>query len=136
MLPFYEGKYEPRQKKIDFASAREILMEDDEKMVVKRRFERINNMMECNFYIKNEVISENKEIFIYGFKHNKTDKVDNFILFGCELGVLFGNDKLFNFWSKKLINKEIEKRDFKIVRLAFMTLVKRNSVFENQGICL
>ena len=119
MLPFYEGKYEPRQKNIDFESAREILMEDDGKLVVERRFERINNMMECKSYIKNEVISENKEIFIYGFKHNKTDKVDNFILFGCELGVLFGNDKLFNFWSKKLIKKRDRKERFQNKRIVF-----------------
>ena len=27
---------------------------------------------------------------------------------------LYENDKLFNFWSNKFINNEIEKRDFQI----------------------
>ena len=100
MLPHYEGVYEPKQNNIDLESAREILMKEDFKMVVKRRFERINNMMECKSYIKKEDISENKEMFIYGFKHVKTDKIDNYILIGCESDELFENDKLFNFWSK------------------------------------
>ena len=41
MLPHYESKYKPKQNIIDFESAREILMEEEYKMVVKRRFERI-----------------------------------------------------------------------------------------------
>ena len=55
-------------------------MKEIYKMIVKRRFERTNIMMECKSYIKNENISENKETFIYGFKHVKTDKTDNYIL--------------------------------------------------------
>ena len=50
-------------------------MEVDYKMVVKRCFEKIYKMMECKLYIKNEDIPENKETFIYGFKHVKTDKI-------------------------------------------------------------
>ena len=69
MFPCYEGKYEPKQNNIDFESARETLMKEDYEMVVKRRFERIYNMMECKSYRINEDISENKEIFVYGFKH-------------------------------------------------------------------
>ena len=80
-------------------------------MVVNRRFERINNMMECKSCIKKEDIPENKEIFIHGFKHVKTDKIDNFILIGCESDELYENDKLFNFWSNNSVNKETEKRD-------------------------
>ena len=77
MLPYYVGKYEHTQKNIDFESAKEILMKEDYKMVEKRRFERIYNAMETMTYTKNEDISENKEIFIYGFKHVKTDKINN-----------------------------------------------------------
>ena len=91
-------------------------------------------MMESKSYNKNEDISENKEIFVYGFKYVKTDKVDNYILIGCESDVLYENDKLFNFWSNKFINKEIEKRYFNITGWPFMTLVKRNNFFKTQGI--
>ena len=59
-------------------------MKKDDKMVVIRRFERINIMMECKSYVKNEDISENKEIFVYGFKHIKTDKIDKYIIIGYE----------------------------------------------------
>ena len=45
--------------------------------------------MECKSYMKNEDNPENKQIFIYGFKHNKTDKVDNYILFGCKSDELY-----------------------------------------------
>ena len=134
MLPHYVGKYEPKKNNIDFESAKEILMKEDYKMVEKRRFERINDIMEYKSYIKYEDIPENKEIFIYGFKHVKTDKIDNYILIGCESDELFENDKLFNFWSNKFINTEIEKRDFQITGWPFMTLVRRNNFFKIQGI--
>ena len=111
------------------------LMKEDDRMIVKRRFERIKNMMESKLYIKNEDISENKEILVYGFKYVNTDKVDNYILIGCESDELFENDKLFNFWSNKIINKEIESRNFKLTGWPFMTLVKRNNFFKIQGIC-
>ena len=114
MLPCYEGKYVPRQNSIDFEPARKNLVKEDDKMVVRRRFERTNIMIACKSYIKFEDIPENKGIFVYGFQHIKTDKIDNHILFGCELDVLYENSKLCNFWSNKFINKEIEKRDFKI----------------------
>ena len=41
MLLYYEGKYEPKQNNTVFESAREILVKEDHKTVVKRRFERI-----------------------------------------------------------------------------------------------
>ena len=85
----YESKYEPRQKNIDFESAKESLMKKDDKMVVKRRLERINNIMECKSYNKYEDIPENKKNFFYGFRHNKTDKIDNSILIGCESDILY-----------------------------------------------
>ena len=134
MLPHYVGKYEPKQNIINFESAKEILMKEDYKMIEKRRFERIYNALETMTYTKYEDIPENKEIFIYGFKHVKTDKIDNFILIGCESDELFENDKLFNFWSNKFINNEIEKRDFQITGWPFMTLVRRNNFFKIQGI--
>ena len=97
MLPHYEGVYEPKQNNIDFETAKNILMEEDNKMIKQRRFERIYNMMlDFKTYIKYEDIPENKEIFIYSFKHVKTDKVDNYILIASESDELFENDKLFN----------------------------------------
>ena len=104
-------------------------MKEDDKMVVKKRFERIYNMMEVKSHTKYEEIPANKEIFVYGFKHNKTEKVDSFILIGCESEELCENHKLFNFWSNKFINKEIEMRNFKLTGWFSMTLVKRNSFF-------
>ena len=80
--------------------------------------------MKCKLYIKNEDISENKEIFIYGFKHAKLDKVDKYILIECESNELYENNKLFNFLSNKFISEEIQKRKFKITGWLFMNLVK------------
>ena len=77
-----------------------------------------------------------KEIFVYGFKHIKTDKIDNYILVGGESAELKENNKLFNFWSNKIINKEIELRFFKTSGWSFMTSVKRNNFFKIQVICL
>ena len=88
MLPHYESKYEPKQKTIDFESARKILIKEDVEMVEKRRIERINDMITCKSYNKYENITENEEIFIYGFKHVKTDEIDNYVLIGCESDVL------------------------------------------------
>ena len=64
MLPHCDGIYEPEQNIIDFESARETSMKEDYKMVVKTRFERIYNKMECKSYMKNEDIPENKEIIV------------------------------------------------------------------------
>ena len=97
MLPNYESVYEPKQNNIVFESAREVLMKEVYKMVVKRRFERINNLMECKSYIKNEDTSENKEIFVYGFNCVKTDKIDKYILIGCASDELYEKDNPFNF---------------------------------------
>ena len=134
MLPYYEGIYEAKQNNFDFESAKEILMEEDYEMVEKRRFERINDMKNYKSYNKYEDIPENKEIFVYGFKYVKTEKIDNYIFIGCESDELLQNDKLFIFWSNKFINNEIEKRDFQITGWPFMTLVKRNNFFKIQGI--
>ena len=111
-LHHYEGKYEPRQNNVDFESAREIVINEGYKMFVKTRIEWIYNLMERKSYIKNEDIPQNKE-FIYAFKHVKTDEVDNKILIGCESDELYENNKLFNFWSNKVLNKEIELKNSK-----------------------
>ena len=37
---------------------------------------------------------------------------------------------------KKIINKEIENRNFKLTGWPFMTLVKRNNFFKIQGITI
>ena len=135
MLPHYVGKYEHEQNNINFDSAKDILMKED-KMVVKRRFERIYNMMlDFKSYIKYEDLPENKEIFIYSFKPVQTNKVENYILIASESDELHEN-KLFNIWSNKLINKEIENRNFKLTGWLFMTLVKRNNFFKIQGITI
>ena len=84
MLPHYEGEYKPKQNIFGFVSAREILTKEEYKMGVKRRFERIYNKTECKSYIKNEDNAENKEIFVYGFKYVQTEKIDNYIIIGCE----------------------------------------------------
>ena len=34
--------------------------------------------------MKNEVFPENKDIFVYGVKHNETDKIDKYITIGCQ----------------------------------------------------
>ena len=103
MLPQYVGEYEPRRINIDFESTKESLMAADNKMLVQRRSERIFNVaMDCKSYTKNEDISENKDIFVHGFKHVKTDEVDKNIIIGCESDVLYKNDKLINFWSNSL----------------------------------
>ena len=47
MLPYYESKYETKKNNIDFETAKEISMKEDYKMVEKRRFERINDMITC-----------------------------------------------------------------------------------------
>ena len=136
ILPHYEVVHEPKQNNIDFESDKDFLMKEDNKMVGKRRFERIYNAIESVTYKNYEDIPENKVIFNYGFKHVKTDKIDNYILIGCDFDELFENDKLFNFWCNKLINKEIEQRYFQITGWPFITLVKRNNFFKIQGICM
>ena len=134
MLSYHEDEYKPKEIKIDFQSARVVLMKEDYKTIVKRRFERIHNMMECKLYMKNEDIPENKEIFDYGFKHIKTDKIDIYILFGCHSDEIFENEKLFNFWTIKFIIREMELRVFKITGWPFMTFGKRNKFFKIQSI--
>ena len=37
------------------------------------------NIIECKSYMKNEDIPGNKEIFVYGVKHNETGTIDKYI---------------------------------------------------------
>ena len=62
--------------------------------------------------MKQEDVPENKEKFVYGFKQIIADKIDNYILIGCESEEIYEIDKLFNFWSVRFINEEIEKNDY------------------------
>ena len=101
MLPYYIGEYKSKQNEIDFESAGEVLMKKDDKMVVKGRFEGIFNMLDVKSYTKSEESPRYKEIFNYGFKHIKTDKVDTYILIGCESVELDEGDKLISFWSNE-----------------------------------
>ena len=79
-LPHYKGVYEPRHINIDFESAKEILMKEDNKMIVKRRFERIYNMMmDFKSYIKYEDIPKTKKyLFILS---NLLKRIKSIIIF-------------------------------------------------------
>ena len=79
--------------------------------------------------MKHEDVPDNKEIFVSGFKHSKTDKVDICMIIRCESDELYESDKLFNFWSRKISNEEIEKRGSKITGWCFVTIVKGNNFF-------
>ena len=103
-------------------------------MVEKRRFERIYIAIEGMTYTKYDDIPENQEIIVYGFEHVETDKVDKFILVGCSTDEFYENDKLFNFWSNKVMDKEIEKRKFKTTGWYFMTLVERKNFFKPRAL--
>ena len=98
-------------------------------MVEKRRFERIYDAIENMTYTKCEDIPENKETFNYGFKHIKTDKIDNYLIIGCEPDELSEKGKLINVWSNKFKNEEIQKK-FRKTGWPFLTLVRRNNFFK------
>ena len=133
-IPYYEGEHQPKQNNMVFETAREILMNEGFEMLVKRRFGRVYIMMECKSYMKKEDVPENKENFIHGFEHIKTDKIDIYTSIGCKSDERYENDKLFKFWSKKSIYEKIEMRMFKITGWSFLTLVKRNNFFKSQSI--
>ena len=133
MLPWYVGEYKTKTSTINYEAAKEVLSIAEKLMIEKRPFERINIMIACISYIKNEVVPGNKEIFVYGFKNIKTDKIENHILIGCKSEVFLENIEVFNFWSNKFINEKIQKRNIKITGWCFMTLVKRNNFFKIQG---
>ena len=104
-------------------------------MIENRRFERINDMIAYKSYMKHEDMSENEVIFAYGFQHIKTDKIDKYILIGFDLDEIHEKDRVFNFSSEKIINEEIEMRDFKITERPFLVLVKNNNASKIQSVC-
>ena len=57
-------------------------------MIEIRHSEKINKMIACKSYMKHEDVPENKEIFVYRFKSNKTDVIGKYILKGFESGEL------------------------------------------------
>ena len=124
MLPWYVGEDKPKTLKINFKAAKEVLVTAEEPTIENKRFERINTMMACKSYIKNKDFPENKKIFITGFKHIKTDE---YIPIGCDSEEIYENEKRIHFWSDKLLNEEIEKRDFIVTRWLFLNSVKRNN---------
>ena len=63
MLPYYEGEYEFRQNIIDFESAKEILMKEDDRMVLKRRFQRIYNAIERRLTRNTKMFLKTKRFF-------------------------------------------------------------------------
>ena len=79
MLPYFEGKHEYRKNNFDFESAKEVLMSFQKPMIENRRFERINDIIAFKSYIKYGDIPENREVSVYGFKHIKTDEIDNYL---------------------------------------------------------
>ena len=119
---YYSGECEPEQNINHSEIARETLMKEDDKMVPKRRFEWIYNIMECKTYMKNEVIPEKKEIIVYGNKHIKTDKTDSFVLIGSQLDEIYENDKLFNFWSIKFYKWRDREMGFQDNKMVFYNL--------------
>ena len=65
MLLWYVGFYTPRKIVINSETAKEHLLKQNGKMVVKGRFERMYVTMECKSYMINEDNAENKGIFVY-----------------------------------------------------------------------
>ena len=120
----YVGENKPKTSIISFEAAKEVLLTAEKPTIESRRFERIKNMIACKSYNKNLEIPGNKEIFFYGFKHIKTDKVGNYIIIRCESEELYENLKLISFWSNKFIKKD-RKQKFNITGWSFMTLVKK-----------
>ena len=47
------------------------------------------------------------------------NKVENYLLIGCESDELYENSGIINLWSNKFINKEIEKTNFEISGWSF-----------------
>ena len=73
-----QKKTNSRQSNIDFESAREVLMEEDYKMVAERRFEGIYNSMECKSYIKRKIILKTKRYFL--LDSNMLEQIQSIII--------------------------------------------------------
>ena len=79
-------------------AAKVVLLTVEIPLIENRRFDRINFLIACKFYMKHEIVPENKKVFVHGFKHVKTDKFDIYILTGSESDELNENKNLFNFF--------------------------------------
>ena len=132
MLPRYVGDYTSRTAVINFQTANEFLLDAEKRMIDKRRFRRKNSMTECKSYMKHEDAPEKKELFVYGFKHTKTDKIDNYTLIGSESDDLNKNIELISFWSSEFANKEMEIRIFGVPVWLFLSLVKKTIFLESR----
>ena len=82
MLPWHVGEYKPKTSNINFEAQKKVLLTAEEPVIENKRSERINNLIACKWYIENADLLENNQIFFYGFKHIKTEKIDNYILIG------------------------------------------------------
>ena len=63
MLPFYISECEPNKKHIDFESARQFLVKEDDRMVVEKHLQRIHNMMEVKLYMKTKIFLKQRDIY-------------------------------------------------------------------------
>ena len=108
-------------------------MKEDDKMVVKRRFDRIYNAMENMAYTSYEYFPENKEIFVYGFKHIKTDKVDTYLGIGLGSDDIYENEKLFNFWSNKIFKLRYRNEKVQNNRFAFHNAGKKITFLKSRA---
>ena len=135
MLPWCVGECKPKSSTSNFEAAKEVLVTTEKLMIEKKRFERKNDMIACKLYMKHEDVLENKEIFFYGYKHVKPNKIDTYILIGCQSHELYEKDKLFTFCCNYFISKEIERKKLKITGWSSATLVNRKNFFKSHSIC-
>ena len=63
--PYNKGDYKPKQDKIYLESTPKFFMEENNKVVLKIRFERVCHMMEFKSYKKNKGFPEDQEIFVF-----------------------------------------------------------------------
>ena len=82
MLPWHLGEYKPKTSNINFEAQKKVLLAAEEPMIENKRSERINSLIACKWCLDYADLLENNGISFYGFKHNKTEKIDNYILIG------------------------------------------------------
>ena len=117
----YVGEYKPKTSLIKFKTTKDVLVAAETPILETRRFKRRINVIAFKSHMEDEDTPANKKIFVYGFKHIKTDELDNFILIGCASNEIYENIKLLNFWCNKFIYKERTER-FQDNGLAFYKL--------------
>ena len=80
---------------------------------------------------KVEETPETNEVFYFGYKQNKTKKMNTYIILGCESDELYTNYNLFYLWCIKFMNEEIRRRDFKITSWLFLDPGQKKQHFYN-----